>query len=551
MDDFKAALAAKRAALRIDEASPEQREAFDSGAERATQRLITEETEKGLRDRQRETEKALREQEREYEQTYGRIRDKVSDIFEGLLNRTIRSTRDLLDIFKGLFFKTLSDIAARALTQAIIVPVVAQGAAAFGGLFGGAAGALGGGGAGAGGGGAGGALLGLGGTAQQVSGAFGGPTLASLGSRIGSTVLIPAAGAGVGLAGAGALTAFPSGGFAAGGSLAPALFATQQGAVGAPVALAGGAGLTLGGAIAGVGAGVGTGFGLRQLNDVAGITGLLGQRGSSAFAGAGGGALGGALLGAPFGPIGSAVGAIAGTLLGALGGGLLGGGKKQRVPELTLLGANAPQFGFDPTTGFSVQGDFGISSRSRNFGQAQLPVHDAINRSTSQLLEGLASTIGRFPKELQERAVPELQRLADEFGATFKDVRFKGKDVQEQVGTFVNETIPETFNEIFSPFIERLERVAPVLAEFDRVIEALEAQQADLLHTIDTARAAILEGPQTPAGAFQARRGLLDTLVAESAAGTPAEQAALVPQIAAIGARSGAVVAPGRRAGHV
>ena len=47
--------------------------------------------------------------------------------------------------------------------------------------------------------------------------------------------------------------------------------------------------------------------------------------------------------------------------------------------------------------------------------------------------------------------MPELQRLADEFGATFQGVRFKGKDVQQQVETFVNETMPETFTDIFPP----------------------------------------------------------------------------------------------------
>ena len=353
---------------------------------------------------------------------------------------------------KTCFSKRSSDIAAAALTKAIIVPIVAQGAGAFASLFG--------------------------------------------------------TGKGAGLEG---------------------LFGTQLvGGTG------GGAGLTVGGAISGIGSGVGAGFGLRQVNDVIGLTGLLGKRGSSALAGAGGGALSGALLGSTIVPgIGTAVGAVIGTLLGALGGGLLGGGGK-RQPELTLRRANAPRFSFDETSGFSIDGGFGIGSRSRNFGQGHLPVHEAITRSTNELLDGLASTIGEFPKELQARAVPELQRLADEFGATFEGVRFQGKDVEKQVSTFLNETIPTTFDNIFSPFVERLKRVAPVLAEFDRVIKELEDQQANLLYTLDAARAAILQGPQTAASAFQEGRGLLDTLVARSEGGSPAEQAALVPQIAAL-----------------
>ena len=207
--------------------------------------------------------------------------------------------------------------------------------------------------------------------------------------------------------------------------------------------------------------------------------------------------------------IGTAIGAAIGGLLGSVLGGVLGGvlGPSKRQPELTLQGAIAPRFGFDPVTGFSTGGDFGIGLRSRNFGAATQPVHEAIQSSTTQLLQGLASTIGQFPKELQERAVPELQRLADEFGTTFQGVRFKGKDVQQQVETFINETMPETFNDIFSPFVERLQRVAPVLAEFDRVIATLKSQQADLLGTLDTARAAILEGPLTQAGALSAAAG--------------------------------------------
>ena len=65
--------------------------------------------------------------------------------------------------------------------------------------------------------------------------------------------------------------------------------------------------LTLGTALTGVATGIATGLALKQINDLIGLTNLLGSRGSSALAGAGGGAAAGAIIGTPFGlaPVGA------------------------------------------------------------------------------------------------------------------------------------------------------------------------------------------------------------------------------------------------------
>ena len=78
-----------------------------------------------------------------------------------------------------------------------------------------------------------------------------------------------------------------------------------------------GSALTLGTALTGVATGIATGLALKQINDLIGLTNLLGSRGSSALAGAGGGAAAGAIIGAPLWA-GAALGAIIGALVGAL-----------------------------------------------------------------------------------------------------------------------------------------------------------------------------------------------------------------------------------------
>lgn len=523
-----------------------------------------------------ETAKALQQQSREYKQFAKQVQDTVADQLFDVLSGRIRSFNDLLGSLRTTFLRVLSQMIAAAIARPIIIPVVTALVGSVGSVLGGL---LSGQGGAAGGGGGGGntirALLGVGQQANTLSGALGGPTAQSLippgsffgqggtlqhflntplfgtgtglaagaGAGLGGGALTPAAagalfgsaaatefaaglaaGAGAGVGGGGLASAGASFGsaaaaeFAAGGTISGIAGASS----GLSVAPAAGAAITGSSLISGVGAGVAAGFALSQFNKLIGLDKALGTRGSNALAGAGGGALAGTII---LPGIGTAIGAALGALLG----GLLGGGRPK--PRFTIEDIGRPLIDFVPGVGITTQGST-LSTRAANIGSAHPAVRDFVGSATDQLFASLTQTLRQFPEALQERAVPELRRLADEFSASFRNVRFKGKDIQKQVERFVQEQLPETFNSIFNPLLESLQRVAPVLKQLDDAITALEQRQAQVLATLQGARRAITEGLFTPAQSFETRRRELQDLL--SRATTPEAQAQAAPQIAAL-----------------
>ena len=511
-----------------------------------------------------ETAKELEKQQREYERFGQSVQRSIGSTIFDVLTGRIQSFKDLLGTVKDAFLRMLADMAAAAATKAIFTTVLPAllgaagslaGSLGLGGFGGSASGLLGGGsendllrahaasGAGAGSTlGTLSSLVGLGRTASSVSGYLGGPTFTSIATGLfggGSSAAAGTAGFAAleaGTAGTAALTATTLEAVpltAAGAQAAAAANATATGGGAAGTAAAGGA-LAAGGTIlAGVGTGIATGLTLRQINDLIGLTDVLGKRGSSALAGAGGGAAAGALIGSVFPGIGTAIGAGIGALVGALGGGLFGGGKRVPKPELTLTQATAPLLSFTEGKGLSLDSELGLGSRSRDFADKGVGVRQAVRTQATHLFDSLVGTLQQFPEAIQQAAVPQLQSLSTSFEATFANVKFKGKDIEKQVTNFVEKVIPQSFNDIFSPFLALLQKVAPLLKDLDTAIVALEARQVEVLGSIHAARQQVTEALFTPAQLFETRKDELAELLTTFRAAPPTTQIGLIPQVTA------------------
>ena len=215
-----------------------------------------------LRDEMERRRKALQDFQRDYERTIERIADRTEDFLGDSLYDALRGQhRDFLEFFRDTMLRTIADIAAAALREQIVVPIVTQVVGAAPSFFG-----LGQAPAGAAGGGGGGGLLG------------------------GAGDLL---GIGRGLFGGGA-----------GGFMNTPIFSTlPSGFVGPPMASQV---FTVGNALGGLGIGAGVG-GL-----VSGLTGGNSLAGTGIGAGLG---LVGTAIG---GPIGGIVGGAVGGLLGGL-----------------------------------------------------------------------------------------------------------------------------------------------------------------------------------------------------------------------------------------
>ena len=441
---------------------------------------------------ERETARSLEEQSKDYERFAKRVEETTGQFIFDVLSGRIESFKDLLGSIKDTFLKVLSDMVAAAIAKPIIIPIV-----------------------------------------SAVTGGLGLNQLLGMGiqTAAGATTGGGALGQGV----AGAIGPGFAGTLGAGSAAVGGLLGTQFGQLGISGAgyiggsagsLSGLATTSLGGAALGLGAGVGGGFALRQLNNMLGLTDLLGKRGSSALAGAGGGAIAGSII-AP--GIGTAIGAALGALLG----GLLGGGKQ--TPGYRTTGGMAPAVSFLPGMGVTIPQTFDVSGRGT--GGLKGPVAGQIGATLSEaantLFGELESTMRQFPLTLQATAAPHLQAMTQEFEGHFRNVRFGGKNLAKDLESWVTKALPEAFHATFDPIIESMQKLAPVVAKFDELISALEQRQAEILSGIASARQSIEEALIPPAELAATRRAGLWTTLNRLQTGTPAEQMTLAPQLAA------------------
>lgn len=520
------------------------------GVTEDTQRVLADNLARIQREQTSETERELKKQNAAYEQFAENVQKTVGDRIFDVLSGRVRSFNDLLGSIKDTFLRVLADMAAAALARPIIIPAITAvlGAVGLGGELAGGGGAGGATGASGGGGGTLNTLLSLGRTGQQLyslagklgllgsgagTGAFAGST-----SFLGATAptafyaTTPAAAATIATGGVGAgagSTAFlgataPTATFAT----TPAAGATVAGGAAAPSSAAAAAGISA--VVGGVGAGIGTGLLASQLLGELGLKGT----GNAVLSGAAGGATAGFIIGSAFPVIGNVVGAIAGALIGAIGGyvsTLFGG---QAPPGVHLRGSTgrAPQFGVNEAGQIDLLQGFRPDVLGRQIPRAGLDqIGQAIDTASIAAIEPLIQTLRQFPESFQRNAVGPLNDLGQELKSRFADLRFSGDDVVEQVQKFLEETLPTVTQEVFDPFVKLIERLAPVFADLDTAIKALEQRRNEILADIIGVRATIVEGTLTPERLFARRRGQFDELLSTFRGATPEQQAALAPQV--------------------
>lgn len=540
----------------------------------------------------KETQQELAKQQAEYDKFAKGIQDTLSSAFEGILN----GSRSIFESIKQLFIKLLADLAAAALTHAVIIPAIVQffgsggsggGGSAFGSLaavVGGVSGAGGGTTSGDGGGSTFGSILGL---AQQGSNLYSsGSTLLSGGKANNSLLNIlgqnetiqgilgtPIFGGGVVGTGAsfiGAGGGIVGGAFASSGGIGGAALSSGvvlEGAIGGTAGsfagagtggLAGGlsggsggfgaagagggtaAGATLGAIAGGALAGIAVGFTLSELNDLLGLKDLLGSRGSSALAGAGGGAVGGALIGTAINPgIGTAIGAIIGTIVGALGGFAFGGSSKPK-PKVDIQDVTRPTVTFDDEFGLQTQGKFQVlTAPFRDIGRFDYGkflgnIDNAVNDLFGQVLDGLR---GLSPK-VQQAILGPLNDIAAQIEANIEATEFKGKDALEQLQEYFGTKLPEFVNGLLRPLQEAFEKIDPVAKAFEDVIDnanqiliQLAQQEAGVLLSIQAQIHALQEDLFSPAQVFLRRQDELAQVQAFLATASPQEKLAAIPQV--------------------
>ena len=537
LDDFIAATNKKREALLILARSEEDIRQVNAAADGAILEKQTEVV-------QKEADK----QARVWQQLANSIQSTLSNAFLQVL----QGSKTIFEGIKDLFFKLIANMAAYALTHAVIIPVLTQllggnaGGATAGGrtasvvgsVFSAAGFDIG----GVTGGGSGGPnTVGLAQSgitaASGTSGALGGPTTASL---LGG--LFKGTGASTYLSGLAATPLYTVG---ATSSLAPA--ASIEGTTGLAGSFGTGTTVTVGsaasGIISGVGIGIAAGMILKEINDAIGIRGKAG----GALAGAGGGAAGGAIIGTAIAPgIGTAIGAIAGTLVGAIGGWLFSR-KPPRPPEFGFFNApsqQAGQVGLEPFTNKLIETQsFNLAfGPGRNLGGIKPHlIAESLTKAVEQVFQNAIGVGSGFAPQIQKALVAPLNAASQQVVDALRNRKFKGSDIQEQLDTFTQKELPDLLQNTLGKLIEAAKKIDPLVKEFgdfilstQSVIDKLKQTQAQYAQSIDAQIKSITQATFTPAQLFEAGKQDLAALQAQFAAASPAGKLALVPQIQAL-----------------
>lgn len=522
-------------------------------------------------------EAALKKALEPWKQLASQIESTLSSAFEQILSGTF----DLWDSIKRGFIKLIADLAAAALTQQIIIPVLmgavgagslasAWGGGGFGG-FGSTGGLTGTDAVGTTGGSAGGNIAGTAlGYASTGSSLYSGVTGQSLlggNSVIGGLLHTPltsvfgsgilgGAGTAVGMS-AGSATALAGGAEIAGEGAALGMGAGE--AAGVSPALGGGAAVgTIGSLAGGVGVGIAAGQIFAQLNAMMGLHGTA----NATLSGAGGGAIAGAMVGSVVPVVGTAIGAIAGALIGALGGyigGLLGTGPDPH-PAFQPTQTQAGRVAWDPVLGLQTTQEFQITQeKHRDVGKLDdwTKTFAAINSNLDDMAHQVVSQFQGVSPQLQEALVIPLNQAFEDIASQVSQLHIAGDDAEDfakQMQEMMGTTLPGFFNDAVSSVVAKLQngikKLDPVINAFGQVldtihkdmadvdaaitndIQALHQQQLQLNQALQASSTAIMTALYSPAQSFGFAQQQYVAAKQQFAGGTQQQQIILAPQLA-------------------
>lgn len=489
-------------------------------------------------------DKIIEEQQRAQEEL-ARFVAGIQRTLSNTLFKVFTGAKDIFTGIKELFFRLLADMAAAALTRSIVIPIVTQliGTEGTGGVLGGLLGAggqqtIGGTAAGA----AGGGVTSLGAGAQDVSTAlFGGQAGRGNPLQRAADALLNTR-----------ISNFNFGNTAAGFTQANAAFgggARTQGffgtadAAASSNAIAGvgrapaqqGGGQTIGGAISAGVAGIGVGYATSEGLTALGLTGQsrsAGRIANTTISGAVGGAVAGAQYGGPYGAV---IGAVVGAIGGLIAGFTEGQRDRQRFQPTRVA---RPGVRFDDVTGLEVASELDILSART----ARLDRHtkfvgfEKIPEAANALFEGLVDQIKSLDPQLQKAAVAPLNAIGDQIAQYVDDINLKGKDQRARMQAIIEQELPRFVNDVFGDLRKALNRLAPVIAEFQEVIatleqtlDALKEQEVSLRTSLRAQAKGIEEATFTDAQIYVRRRQELTAVQQELQTAPPQRRIELIP----------------------
>ena len=480
-----------------------------------------------------EQEKLINEQEKPWRELSGKIQSALTSAFENIL----KGSKNIFEGIRDAFIKLLAQLAADALTHAVVIPFIQ-------GFFGG----------GGGGGGGGGATTGFSGFATLL----GDPSITEGKTLQGQTQggdTLDTVKSGIGYA----KTAYDtynalSGGSSTGGLTGSLLelvglsSETELGELGISGAgyiggeegsLGGLAGTTLGTVASGVGAGIAVGSVLSQFNSMIGLHGAA----NTTLAGAGGGALAGTII---MPGIGTAVGAIVGAIGGYIAS-LFGGEEPEPMAQFTDL--KPAKIGYDTTYGLHTTQDFSLTgSKYRDVGKLEdwRKVESALNKGLNQLSDQVVGVFNGVSPKLQEGLVAPLNAAFEDIAQKISGFKVIGDNTEEfkkNLTEFLDVTIPGYFQDaakgVLKQLTDAVKKIDPVIKGFSHIIDVLtkdmdelKNQQKTLHGSLAQSILGIKESFFSPAQSFMARQEDFTALKQRFYASQKSDQIRLAPELA-------------------
>lgn len=478
------------------------------------------------------------------EEAWRSLGEKLENVLGSAFEKILSGSKNIFEGIKDAFIKLLARLAAEAAAAQIVIgikSVIGQGGlggGAQGGTFGNALGALAG------------TIFGQGNLSSLAGqgGGSGGTSVGDLAGQLGQQGLSYLGKQGVSALGGEALSNLGSQVlFTYGGTSAEALVAA--GATGAEAgalsASTGATAFTLGTAssvLSGIGTGIATGFILKGINDVIGLTGAIGNRGSSALAGAGGGAAAGALVGSVVPVIGTGIGAAIGAIVGAIGGAIFGGGSSKKIPraQFDIQEIGVPGVTYSPEKGLGLSGSFYNSvTRYPGFNDEEFKkINDAI---FNQINEAYGSAVSQF-QQAQPQIQAALQGILTGYIANLEEsvetLNVKGTKagVAKDLDTFVQQTLPGILKNTLQRLGDAVVKINPLVQGFNEVIsnakqimDQLKQEQARIHLSLQESIHSLEEALYTPAQLYVRRREELSQAREFFAQANPQQRLAAIP----------------------
>lgn len=483
-----------------------------------------------------ERDKEIQETAEKAQRPYRQLAQSITGFMQNAFASILSGTKSFGESIKSFFINLLAKLAAEAVAHAIVIPIITQ-------FFGGGGG---------GGGGIGGAIGQLAGIAGSVSGGGGGGFAGTAGSSggggnlfgqaanvasIGKTFLPNSVsgslfGPGSTIGGLLSTPIFTIGGSAAAPAEFGAVFGAGEFAAADATASTGavaGTTVTAGAALSAIGAGIAVGS---LASDILHSLGLHG-RANGAVSGALGGAVAGTIILPGIGTvIGAAIGAILGTLLGA--------GKKP--PSFDIKTVEHGRVGFNETTqqleqlsGFSIT-DTSLS-RVGKFNLSEFIT--GLNSGLDDIFKGVISSFQSVSPDIQRLIPDHLDALSQKIAADVIKTRFSGDDWSEQLQKYFGTELPNRVKEWIKPLRAAVDKMDPVVKQFDKIIDAitkdivqLGQNQANAHNALSVAGIGLQTALFTPAQSFLFEQDQLRALQAQFDAGNPQQRIQLAPQIA-------------------